>query len=275
MAAGQVSIRYGATGPISATATACATSANAIGDSVRMILHGDADVMIAGGAEAAVTSLSVGGFAAMRALSTRNDEPTRASRPFDRDRDGFVIGEGAGILILEELEFARARGAKILAEIIGYGMSADAHHMTSIAPEGLGAQRSMRAALKDAGIRPEEVGYVNAHATATPAGDGNESQAIEAIFGEHALSHKLKVSGTKSMHGHLLGGAGGLEAGICVLALQNQLLPPTINLENVDPVCHLDYVPNKAQAHSFDIALSNSFGFGGINATLILRRWTE
>jgi 3-oxoacyl-[acyl-carrier-protein] synthase II len=275
MAAGQVSIRYGATGPISATATACATSANAIGDSVRMILHGDADVMIAGGAEAAVTSLSVGGFAAMRALSTRNDEPTRASRPFDRDRDGFVIGEGAGILILEELEFARARGAKILAEIIGYGMSADAHHMTSIAPEGLGAQRSMRAALKDAGIQPQEVGYVNAHATATPAGDGNESQAIEAIFGEHALSHKLKVSGTKSMHGHLLGGAGGLEAGICVLALQNQLLPPTINLENVDPVCRLDYVPNKAQAHSFDIALSNSFGFGGINATLILRRWTE
>jgi 3-oxoacyl-[acyl-carrier-protein] synthase II len=240
-----------------------------------MIMHGDADVMIAGGAEAAVTSLSVGGFAAMRALSTRNDEPTRASRPFDKDRDGFVIGEGSGILILEELEFARARGAKILAEIIGYGMSADAHHMTSIAPEGQGAQRSMRAALKDAGIQPEEVGYINAHATATPAGDGNESQAIEAVFGEHALSHTLKVSGTKSMHGHLLGGAGGLEAGITVLALQHQMLPPTINLENVDPVCRLDYVPNKAIAHSFDIALSNSFGFGGINATLILRRWKE
>jgi 3-oxoacyl-[acyl-carrier-protein] synthase II len=275
MAAGQVSIRYGATGPISATATACATSANAIGDSVRMILHGDADVMIAGGAEAAVTPLSVGGFASMRALSTRNDEPTRASRPFDRDRDGFVIGEGAGILILEELEFARARGARILAEVIGYGMSADAHHITSIAPEGQGAQRSMRAALKDAGIRPDEVGYINAHATATPAGDGNESQAIEAVFGEHALSHKLKISGTKSMHGHLLGGAGGLETGITVLALQHQMLPPTINLENADPECRLDYVPNKAIAHSFDIGLSNSFGFGGINASLILRRWAE
>jgi 3-oxoacyl-[acyl-carrier-protein] synthase II len=275
MAAGDVSIRYGAKGPISATATACATSANAIGDSVRMIAHGDADVMIAGGAEAAVTPLSVGGFAALRALSQRNDEPTRASRPFDKDRDGFVIGEGAGIVILEELEFARARGAKILAEVIGYGMSADAHHITSIAPEGQGAQRSMRAALKDAGIQPDAVGYVNAHATATPAGDGNESQAIEAVFGEHALSHKLKVSGTKSMHGHLLGGAGGLEAGICVLALQHQMLPPTINLENVDPECRLDYVPNKAIAHSFDIALSNSFGFGGINASLILHRWTE
>ena len=275
MAAGQISIRYGATGPISATATACATSANSIGDSVRMIMHGDADAMIAGGAEASVTGLAVGGFAAMRALSTRNDDPTRASRPFDKDRDGFVIGEGAGILILEELEFARARGAKILAEVIGYGMSADAYHITGIAPEGAGAQRSMRAALKDAGIKPEEVGYVNAHATSTPAGDGNESRAIELVFGEHALSHKLKVSGTKSMHGHLLGGAGGLEAGITVLALVNQKLPPTMNLEIVDPECRLDYVPNKAIDHSFDIGLSNSFGFGGINATLILRRWTE
>jgi 3-oxoacyl-[acyl-carrier-protein] synthase II len=273
MAAGQISIRYGARGPISATATACATSANAIGDSVRMILHGDADVMIAGGTEAAVTPMSVGGFAAMRALSTRNDEPTRASRPFDKDRDGFVIGEGAGILILEELEFARARGAKILAEVIGYGMSADAYHMTGIAPEGAGAQRSMRAALKDAGIEPHEVGYINAHATATPAGDGNESLAIEKVFGEHALSHTLKISGTKSMTGHLLGGAGGLEAGITVLALVNQQLPPTINLENPDPECRLDYVPNKAIAHKFDIGLSNSFGFGGINATLIIRRW--
>jgi len=275
MAAGQVSIRYGACGPISATATACATSANSIGDSVRMILHGDADVMIAGGSEAAVTPLSVGGFAAMRALSTRNDEPTRASRPFDKDRDGFVIGEGAGILVLEELEFARARGAKILAEVIGYGMSADAYHMTGIAPEGAGAQRSMRAALKDAGIRPEEVGYVNAHATSTPAGDGNESRAIELVFGEHALSGDLKVSGTKSMTGHLLGGAGGLEAGICVLALVDQKIPPTINLDNADPECRLDYVPNQAIAHSFDVALSNSFGFGGINASLVLRRWTE
>jgi 3-oxoacyl-[acyl-carrier-protein] synthase II len=275
MAAGQLSIRYGARGPISATATACATSANSIGDSVRMIMHGDADAMIAGGSEAAVTSLSVGGFAAMRALSTRNEEPARASRPFDKNRDGFVIGEGAGIVILEELEFARKRGAKILAEVIGYGMSADAYHMTGIAPEGAGAQRSMKAALNDAEIAPEAVGYVNAHATSTPAGDGNESRAIELVFGEHALSKKLKVSGTKSMTGHLLGGAGGLEAGITVLALQHQLLPPTINLDNVDPECRLDYVANKAVPHSFDVALSNSFGFGGINATLIMRRWTE
>jgi 3-oxoacyl-[acyl-carrier-protein] synthase II len=275
MAAGQISIRYGARGPISATATACATSANSIGDSVRMILHGDADAMIAGGAEAAVTPMSVGGFAAMRALSTRNDDPTHASRPFDKDRDGFVMGEGAGILILEELEFAKARGARILAEVIGYGMSADAYHMTALAPEGAGAQRSMRAALKDAGIRPEEVGYINAHATSTQAGDGNESVAIEKVFGEHALSHTLKVSGTKSMTGHLLGGAGGLEAGICVLALVHQMIPPTINLDTPDPECRLDYVPNRPIAHKFDIALSNSFGFGGINATLIMRRWTE
>ncbi|MFZ0303074.1 MAG: beta-ketoacyl-ACP synthase II [Terracidiphilus sp.] len=275
MAAGQLSIRYGAQGPISATATACATSANSIGDSVRMILHGDADAMIAGGSEAAVTALSVGGFAAMRALSTRNDEPTKASRPFDKNRDGFVIGEGAGVLILEELEFARKRGAKILAEIIGYGMSADAFHMTGIAPDGAGAQRSMRAALKDAGIRPEEVGYVNAHATSTPAGDGNESRAIELVFGEHALSHKLKISATKSMTGHLLGGAGGLEAGITVLALQNQMIPPTINLDEPDPECKLDYVANAAQPLSFDVALSNSFGFGGINASLVMRRWVE
>jgi 3-oxoacyl-[acyl-carrier-protein] synthase II len=275
MAAGQLSIRYGARGPISATATACATSANSIGDSVRMIMHGDADVMIAGGSEAAVTSLSVGGFASWRGLSAPNDEPEKASRPFDKDRDGFVIGEGAGIVILEELEFARKRGAKILAEVIGYGMSADAYHMTGIAPEGAGAQRSMRAALNDAGIAPEEVGYVNAHATSTPAGDGNESRAIEVVFGDQAMSGKLKVSGTKSMTGHLLGGAGGLEAGITVLALQHQMLPPTINLDNVDPECRLDYVPNKAVPHTFDVALSNSFGFGGINATLIMRRWTE
>jgi len=275
MAAGQLSIRYGAKGPISATATACATSANSIGDSVRMILHGDADAMIAGGSEAAVTPLSVGGFASMRALSTRNEEPAKASRPFDKDRDGFVIGEGAGILILEELEFAKKRGAKILGEVIGYGMSADAHHMTGIAPEGAGAQRSMRAALKDAEITPDEVGYINAHATSTPAGDGNESRAIELVFGERALNHTLKISGTKSMTGHLLGGAGGLEAGITVMALLNQVIPPTINLENPDPECKLDYVPNKAIQHNFDVALSNSFGFGGINATLIMRRWEE
>jgi 3-oxoacyl-[acyl-carrier-protein] synthase II len=210
-----------------------------------MIMHGDADVMIAGGAEASVTPLSVGGFAAMRALSTRNDEPTRASRPFDKDRDGFVIGEGAGILILEELEFAKARGAKILAEVIGYGMSADAYHMTGIAPEGQGAAQHESGTQRRRHCKPEEVGYVNAHATSTPAGDGNESRAIELVFGEHALSHKLKVSGTKSMTGHLLGGAGGLEAGISVLALVNQQLPPTINLDNVDPECRLDYVPNK------------------------------
>jgi 3-oxoacyl-[acyl-carrier-protein] synthase II len=275
MAAGQLSIRYGAKGPISATATACATSANSIGDSVRMILHGDADAMIAGGAEAAVTPLSVGGFASMRALSSRNDEPTKASRPFDKDRDGFVIGEGAGVLILEELESARRRGANILGEIIGYGMSADAYHMTGIAPDGAGAQRSMRAALKDAGITPEEVGYVNAHATSTPAGDGNESRAIELVFGEHALSHRLKISATKSMTGHLLGGAGGLEAGITALALLNQELPPTINLDAADPECRLDYVPNNSIKHNLDVALSNSFGFGGINATLIMRRWNE
>ena len=275
MAAGQISIRYGAKGPISATATACATSANSIGDSARMIMYGDADVMIAGGAEASVTPLSVGGFAALRALSTRNDEPTRASRPFDRDRDGFVIGEGAGILILEELEFAKARGAKILGEVIGYGMSADAYHMTGIAPEGAGAQRSMRAALKDAKITPEEVGYVNAHATSTPAGDGNESRAIELVFGEHATSHKLKVSSTKSMTGHLLGAAGGLEAGITVLALIHQKIPPTINLATPGEDCILDYVPNTSIDAKIDVALSNSFGFGGINASLVMRRWTE
>jgi len=273
MAAGHVSIKYGAKGPISATATACTTSANSIGDAFRIIEHGDADVMIAGGSEAAVTPMSVGGFAAMRALSTRNDEPTRASRPFDKDRDGFVVGEGAGILILEELEHAKARGAKILAEICGYGMSADAYHMTGIAPEGEGAQRSMRAALQDAKMQPTEIDYVNAHATSTPLGDGNESRALEIVFGEHALSHKLKASSTKSMTGHLLGGAGGLEAGITVLALVNQKIPPTINLENVAPDCRLDYTPNVARVAKIDAALSNSFGFGGINGSLVFRKW--
>ena len=275
MAAGQVSIRYGAKGPISATATACATSANSIGDSFKMIQHGDADVMIAGGSEAAVTPLSVGGFAAMRALSTRNDDPTTASRPFDKDRDGFVLGEGAGILILEELEFAKARGAKILGEIIGYGMSADAYHMTGIAPEGAGAQRSMRAALRDSGIAPEVVDYVNAHATSTPAGDGNESRAIEMVFGEHAVSKKLKVSSTKSMTGHLLGAAGGLEAGITAMALMNQKIPPTTNLVTPGEDCVLDYVANHVIDARLNVALSNSFGFGGINASLVMRRWTE
>ena len=275
MAAGQVSIRYGAKGPISATATACATSANSIGDSFRMIQHGEADVMIAGGSEAAVTQLSIGGFAAMRALSTRNDEPQLASRPFDKDRDGFVLGEGAGILILEELEFAKARGARILGEIIGYGMSSDAYHMTGIAPEGAGAQRSMRAALRDSGVATEDVDYVNAHATSTPAGDGNESRAIELVFGEHATSKVLKVSSTKSMTGHLLGAAGGLEAGITALALIHQKIPPTINLDTPGEDCILDYVANKAIDANLDVALSNSFGFGGINASLVMRRWTE
>uniref|UniRef100_A0A7V4XQC1 3-oxoacyl-[acyl-carrier-protein] synthase 2 n=1 Tax=Acidobacterium capsulatum TaxID=33075 RepID=A0A7V4XQC1_9BACT len=275
MAAGQVSIRLGAKGPISATATACSTSANSIGDAYRVVERGDADIMIAGGSEAAVTPMSVGGFAAVRALSTRNDEPTLASRPFDKDRDGFVVGEGAGILILEELEHAKARGAKILAEICGYGMSADAYHMTGIAPEGEGAQRSMKAALKDAGMRPDEIDYVNAHATSTPLGDGNESRALELVFGEHALSHKLKVSSTKSMTGHLLGGAGGLEAGITVQALLHQMMPPTINLENVDEGCRLDYLANKAQSGKIDAALSNSFGFGGINASLVFKRWRD
>jgi len=273
MAAGQVSIKYGAKGPISATATACTTSANSIGDAYRIIEHGDADVMIAGGSEAAVTPMSVGGFAAMRALSTRNDEPQRASRPFDKDRDGFVVGEGAGILVLEELEHAKARGAKILAEICGYGMSADAYHMTGIAPEGEGAQRSMKAALRDAKMVPENIDYVNAHATSTPLGDGNESRALEVVFGEHALSHKLKVSATKSMTGHLLGGAGGLEAGITVMTLMHQKIPPTINLDNLDPDCRLDYTPNLARDAKIEAALSNSFGFGGINGSLVFRRW--
>ncbi len=275
MAAGQVSIRYGARGPISATATACATSANSIGDSFRMIQHGEADAMIAGGSVAAITGLTIGGFAAMRALSTRNDNPTAASRPFDKDRDGFVLGEGAGMLVMEEMEFAKARGAKILAEIIGYGMSSDAYHMTGIAPEGAGAQRSMRAALRDSGIAPEQVDYVNAHATSTPAGDGNESRAIELVFGEHATSKVLKVSSTKSMTGHLLGAAGGLEAGITALALMHQKIPPTTNLVTPGEDCVLDYVPNKSIDAKIDVALSNSFGFGGINATLIMRRWTE
>ena len=275
MAAGQVSILYGAKGPISATATACATSANSIGDSFRMIQHGEADAMIAGGSEAAVTRLSIGGFTAMRALSTRNDDPQSASRPFDKDRDGFVLGEGAGILILEELEFAKARGAKILGEIIGYGMSSDAYHMTGIAPEGAGAQRSMRAALRDSGIALTDVDYVNAHATSTPAGDGNESQAIALVFGEHATSKALKVSSTKSMTGHLLGAAGGLEAGITAMALMEQKIPPTINLAEPGEDCVLDYVPNKAIDAPIEVALSNSFGFGGINASLIMRRWTE
>ena len=273
LAAGHVSIKYKAKGPNEATATACTSSAHSIGDAFRIIQRGDADAMIAGGAEGAITPLSVGGFAAMKALSTRNDDPTHACRPWDKDRDGFVVGEGAGILILEELEFAKARGANILAEVIGYGMSGDAFHMTGMAPEGEGCYRAMAKALKVAGISPDKIDYVNAHATSTPLGDALESKAIENLFGERALSHELLVSSTKSMTGHLLGGAGGLEAGITIMAMQNQIAPPTMNLENVDPVCRLNYVPNKPQPCKIDYALSNSFGFGGTNGSLVFKRW--
>jgi 3-oxoacyl-[acyl-carrier-protein] synthase II len=275
LAAGHVSIRYNAKGPNEATATACTTSAHSIGDAYRIIQRGDADVMLAGGTEAAITPMGVGGFAAMKALSTRNEDPLHACRPFDKDRDGFVVGEGAGILILEELEFAKARGAKILAEIIGYGLSADAFHMTGMAPEGEGCYRSMQHALKSAGISPDQIDYVNAHATSTPLGDALESQAIENVFGERAKNGTLLVSSTKSMTGHLLGGAGGLEAGITIMAMQNQIAPPTMNLVEPDPQCRLNYVPNKPQAAKIDHALSNSFGFGGTNGSLVFKRWTE
>lgn len=275
LAAGHVSIRYNAKGPNEATATACTTSAHSIGDAYRIIQRGDADVMIAGGAEAAITPMGVGGFAAMKALSTRNDDPTHACRPFDKDRDGFVVGEGAGILILEALEFAKARGAKILGEIIGYGLSADAYHMTGMAPEGEGCYRSMNHALKSAGISPDKIEYVNAHATSTPLGDALESKAIENVFGDRAKNGTLLVSSTKSMTGHLLGGAGGLEAGITIMAMQNQIAPPTMNLVEADPECRLNYVPNKPQSAKIDYALSNSFGFGGTNGSLVFKRWTE
>jgi 3-oxoacyl-[acyl-carrier-protein] synthase II len=275
LAAGHVSIRFGARGPNEATATACTSSAHSIGDAFRIIQRGDADAMIAGGTEASITPLGVAGFAAMKALSTRNDDPEHACRPFDKDRDGFVVGEGSGILILEELEFARARGAKILAEVIGYGMSADAFHMTGMAPEGEGCFRAMTAALKVAGIGPEKIDYVNAHATSTPLGDALESKAIENVFGERALNHELLVSSTKSMTGHLLGGAGGLEAGITIMAMLEQTAPPTMNIVELDPECRLNYVPNKPQAAKIDYALSNSFGFGGTNGSLVFKRWTE
>ena len=272
LAAGQVSMRHGAKGPNEATATACTTSAHSVGDSLRIIQYGDADVMIAGGAEAAITGMGVGGFAAMRALSTRNDEPEKASRPWDQGRDGFVIGEGAGILILEELEHARRRGAPILAEVVGYGMSADAYHITQPAPEHEGGFRVMRNAVRDAKVSPEAIGYVNAHGTSTPIGDTLEAHAIRNFFG----NHKLAVSSTKSMTGHLLGGAGGLEAGITVLALRDQILPPTINLENPDPdTAGMDLVPNHARKVDFEYAMSNSFGFGGTNGALLFRRWNE
>ncbi|HME36008.1 MAG TPA: beta-ketoacyl-ACP synthase II [Candidatus Sulfotelmatobacter sp.] len=272
LAAGQVSMRHGAKGPNEATATACTTSAHSIGDSYRIIQHNDADVMIAGGAEAAITPMGVGGFAAMRALSTRNDAPEKASRPWDRDRDGFVMGEGAGIMILEELEFARTRGAPILAEVAGYGMSGDAYHMTQPAPEHEGGFRVMRNAVRDAGVTPDVVGYVNAHGTSTPIGDTLEAHAIRNFFGDR----KIAVSSTKSMTGHLLGGAGGLEAGITVLALRDQILPPTINLDNPDPdTVGMDLVPNHARKAELEYAMSNSFGFGGTNGALLFRRWRE
>jgi len=271
LASGQISIRYGAKGPNSATATACSASAHAIGDAFKIIQRCDAEVMLAGGSEAAITPMGVGGFAAMKALSTRNHEPERASRPFDAQRDGFVMGEGSGVLVLESLEFAERRGAKILAEIVGYGMSADAFHMTQPSEDGDGAYRVMRASLKDAGVAPSEIGYVNAHGTSTPLGDALETVAIKRTFGDDAK--KIPVSSTKSMTGHVLGGAGGIEAGVSVLVLRDQILPPTINYENPDPACDLDYVPNQARKKSLQYALSNSFGFGGTNASLVFKKW--
>lgn len=273
LAAGHASIRYGAKGPNEATCTACTSSAHSVGDAFKIIARCDADAMIAGGTEAAITPMGVGGFAAMRALSTRNDEPEKASRPWDKARDGFVIGEGAGILILEELEFARRRGARILAEIVGYGMSADAYHITQPAEGGDGAYRVMQNTLHDAKLAPEKVGYINAHGTSTDLGDRLETMAIKKAFGQHA--YKMAVSSTKSMTGHLLGGAGGLEAGITVLALRDQVVPPTANLEHPDECCDLDYVPLHARKMSLHYAMSNSFGFGGTNGALLFRRWEE
>lgn len=269
MASGQISIMTGAKGPNSTAVTACATGTHSIGDSFKIIQRGDADVMICGGAEAAITPLGMGGFCALRAMSTRNDEPEKASRPFDIDRDGFVMGEGAGVLILEELEHALKRGANIYAEVIGYGMSGDAYHITDPDPDG--AKRCMLKALKDAGIRPEDVDYINAHGTSTPIGDKSETIAIKNAFGDHA--YKLAVSSTKSMTGHLLGAAGGVEALICGLTLRHGVIPPTINLDNPDPECDLDYVPNVARPADVRVAMSNSFGFGGHNATIVLGKY--
>ena len=273
LAAGQVSIRYGAKGPNSATATACSAGAHAIGDSFKIIQRGDADVMICGGAESAITPMSVAGFASMRALSTRNDDPQHASRPFERDRDGFVIGEGAGILILEELELAKRRGARIYAELVGYGMTADAFHLTMPDETGSGAIRVMQKTIRDAGIQPEQVGYINAHGTSTPYNDKFETLAIRKTFGAHA--YKLAVSSTKSMTGHLLGAAGGIEGVFSVLSLYRNVLPPTINYVNPDPDCDLDYVPNEPRKAEVEYALSNSFGFGGTNAALLFKRYEE
>jgi 3-oxoacyl-[acyl-carrier-protein] synthase II len=269
LGSGQISMRFGMKGPNSCVCTACATGNHALGDSLRLIQRGDADVMIAGGSEAVITPLTIAGFSSMRALSTRNSEPTRASRPFDKDRDGFVMGEGAGIMVLESLEHAQRRGARIYAEFVGYGMSADAHHITLPALDG--AVRSMRLCLQDAALAPEEIQYVNAHGTSTPAGDVNETQALKEVFGAHA--RRLPVSSTKSMTGHLLGAAGGIESVITVLALVKGVLPPTINYETPDAECDLDYVPNTARAAQVRAALTNSFGFGGTNASLIFKRF--
>ena len=271
LASGQVSIRFGAKGPNSATCTACSASAHAIGDAYEIIKRCDADAMIAGGSEAAICAMSVGGFGQLRALSTRNDEPARASRPFDKDRDGFIIGEGAGVLILEELEHARRRGARIYAEIVGYGMSSDAYHMTAPSEDGDGARRVMAMAVRKAGIAPSDVDYINAHGTSTPYNDRLETLAIRNCFGEHAET--LAISSTKSMTGHLLGGAGGLEAGITALAVHHQVAPPTINLDDPDPECDLDYVPHQSRQMPIRYALSNSFGFGGTNAALLFKRF--
>lgn len=271
MISGNLSIKYGAKGPNFAIVTACSTGTHNIGDAARIIEYGDAEVMIAGGAEMATSPTCLAGFAAARALSTRNDAPQRASRPWDRDRDGFVLSDGAGVIVLEEYEYARQRGARIYAELIGYGMSGDAYHMTAPSEDGQGAISCMENALRNAGINPDRVDYINAHGTSTPAGDVVESRAIKYVFGQHA-KQKLAVSSTKSMVGHMLGAAGGVEAIFCILALRDQVAPPTINLENPDPECDLDYVPNEARQMKIDIALSNSFGFGGTNGSLIFKR---
>jgi len=273
LASGWVSIRFGAKGPNSATCTACTTSAHAIGDSFKIIARNDADVMIAGGTEGCITPLGIGGFCAMRALSTRNDEPEKASRPFDRDRDGFVMGEGAGILILESLESATKRNARIYAEVVGYGMSSDAFHITAPSEDGDGAIRVMQNAIKDGGIVPEQVDYINAHGTSTPFNDRSETMAIKKVFGDHA--RKLAISSTKSMTGHLLGAAGGLEGAIMALAIHHQLAPPTINLDNPDPDCDLDYVPHQSKPIAIRYALSNSFGFGGTNGAILFKKYSD
>jgi 3-oxoacyl-[acyl-carrier-protein] synthase II len=271
LAAGQISMRFGARGPNSCVTTACAAGTHAIGDSFKIIQRGDADAMIAGGSESAITPLTIAGFANMKALSSRNDSPQKASRPFDVERDGFVIAEGAGIIVLEELEVALARRAKIYAEVIGYGMTADAYHMTAPDPEGRGVVNCMRVALRDAGIAPEAVNYINAHGTSTPYNDKHETSAIKHVFGEHV--HQLAVSSTKSMTGHLLGAAGGVEAAFCALALSEGIIPPTINYEHPDPECDLDYVPNHARHIDLENVISNSFGFGGTNACIVLKKY--